>query len=183
MSAKFVLLKLCLNGIERWLPAKRSKDHRCKTSYSRSERKFLSSEIDFWTFKRPISVKIWTTFSRIWAQWSVDWRHVWLALSVNCRQKCSKFNASKQAIRDQSASFNQAKYFFGHVNDLFQLKNIWFYHGQERNICFTETMFDWLVVFFIFFYSINKNIFSSDVLVLPVKLEDKQICFLNHPIA
>ena len=73
MSAKFVLLKLCLNGIERWMPAKRSKDNRCKTSCSRSERKFLSSKIYFWTFKRPISVTLWLTFSRIWAQWSIDW--------------------------------------------------------------------------------------------------------------
>jgi len=39
-AAKFVSLKPCLTGIERWLPGKRSKDHRCKTSYSRSERKF-----------------------------------------------------------------------------------------------------------------------------------------------
>jgi len=35
MSAIFVSLKLCLTGIECWLPAKRSKDYRCKTSYCR----------------------------------------------------------------------------------------------------------------------------------------------------
>jgi len=40
-----------------------------------------------------------------------------------------------------------------------------------------------IVVFFIFFHSKNKNIFSSYVLILPVKLKDKQICFLNHLIA
>jgi len=28
----------------------------------------------------------------------------------------------KQAIRDQSTSFNQTKYIFGHVNDPFRLK-------------------------------------------------------------
>jgi len=28
----------------------------------------------------------------------------------------------KQAIRDQSVSFNQSKYIFGRVNNLFQLK-------------------------------------------------------------
>jgi len=33
-----------------------------------------------------------------------------------------EFNAIKQAIRDQSASFNQAKYIFGHINNPFQLK-------------------------------------------------------------
>jgi len=38
------------------------------------------------------------------------------------RRKCHKFSAAKQAIRHPSASFNQAKYFFGHVNHPFQLK-------------------------------------------------------------
>ena len=132
-----------MSGIERWLLAKNSKDLRCKTSYSRSEHKFLSSKICFWTFEWSISVKIWIMFSRIWAQWSVDWSHVWLALSVNCRQKCSKFNAEKQAIRDQTASFNQAKYIFWHVNDPFQLKYIRSFHGHERNICLIEAMYDW----------------------------------------
>ena len=36
--------------------------------------------------------------------------------------KCGEFNALKEAIRDQSASFNQAKCNVGHINDLFQLK-------------------------------------------------------------
>ena len=40
MSAIFVWLKPCLTSIECWLPAKMSQVHRCKTSYSRSERKF-----------------------------------------------------------------------------------------------------------------------------------------------
>jgi len=43
-------------------------------------------------------------------------------LSVDNRRKCHKFNAAKQAIRDQSASFNQAKYFWWRISDLFQLK-------------------------------------------------------------
>jgi len=34
-----------------------------------------------------------------------------------------------------------------------------------------------------FFYSVNKNIFSSYVLFLSVKLNINQICFLNHLIA
>ena len=29
-----------------------------------------------------------------------DWSHVWQALSVDCRQKCYKINAAKQAIWD-----------------------------------------------------------------------------------
>jgi len=33
-------LKPCLTSIERWQPAKISQVQRCKTSYSRSERKF-----------------------------------------------------------------------------------------------------------------------------------------------
>jgi len=36
-----------------------------------------------------------------------DWSHAWLALSVDCRRKCYKINAAKQAIRDESASFNE----------------------------------------------------------------------------
>jgi len=51
-------------------------------------------------------------------------------------------------------------------------------------ICyFEQDLFPIIVVFFIFFYSINKNILSSNVLFLSVKLEDKQICFLDHLIA
>ena len=60
-----------------------------------------------------------------------------MALSVDCQRKGQKIIAVKQAIRDQSASI------FGHVNDLFQLKYMWFFHGHERNICFTEAVFDW----------------------------------------
>jgi len=117
MSAKFVLLKLCLNGIERWLPAKRSKDHRCKTSYSRSERKY------FWTCKWPISVKIYVIFPRTWAQYLFHWSSVWLTFSFDCRRNATiKFIAAKYAIRDQSASFNQAKLVLGHTNEPFQLK-------------------------------------------------------------
>jgi len=44
-----------------------------------------------------------------------DWlieANVWLALSFDCQRKCHKFNTAEQATRDQSASFNQAKYFF-----------------------------------------------------------------------
>jgi len=48
-------------------------------------------------------------------------------------------------------------------------------------ICyFKQDIFSIIVVLFIFFYPINKNILSSYVLFLSVKLEDKQICFLNH---
>jgi len=36
--------------------------------------------------------------------------------------KGGEFNAPKQAIRDQNASFNQAKYIFGHVNYPFRFK-------------------------------------------------------------
>jgi len=51
-------------------------------------------------------------------------------------------------------------------------------------ICyFEQDVFPIIVVFLIFFYSINKNLFSSYVLFLSVKLEEKQICFLNHLIA
>ena len=51
-------------------------------------------------------------------------------------------------------------------------------------ICFFEQdLFPIIVVFFTFFYSINKNILSSNILFLSVKLEDKQICFLNDLIA
>jgi len=39
-----------------------------------------------------------------------------------------------------------------------------------------------IVVFFIFSYCLNKNIFSY-VLFLSVKLKNNQICFLNHLIA
>jgi len=45
-------------------------------------------------------------------------------------------------------------------------------------ICyFEQELFSIIVVFSIFFYSINKNIFSSDVLFLSVKLKDKKIFF------
>ena len=45
-------------------------------------------------------------------------------------------------------------------------------------ICyFEQDLFPIIVVFFIFFYSLNKNIFSSYELFLSFKLEDKQICF------
>jgi len=51
-------------------------------------------------------------------------------------------------------------------------------------ICyFEQDLFPIIVVFFIFLCSINKSIFSSYVLFLSVKLEGKQICFLNHLIA
>jgi len=40
-----------------------------------------------------------------------------------------------------------------------------------------------IVVFFIFLYSMNKDILSSYVLFLSVKLKNNQICFLNHLIA
>jgi len=51
-------------------------------------------------------------------------------------------------------------------------------------ICYCEQdLLPFIVVFFIFFYSINNNIFSSDVLLLSVKLKDNQIYFLNHIIA
>jgi len=36
--------------------------------------------------------------------------------------KGGEFKALKQAIRDPSASFDQAKYIFGDINDPFQLK-------------------------------------------------------------
>jgi len=43
-------------------------------------------------------------------------------------------------------------------------------------ICyFEQDLFPIIIVFFIFFYSINNNIFSSYVLFLSVKLKDKQI--------
>jgi len=51
-------------------------------------------------------------------------------------------------------------------------------------ICyFEQDLFPIIVVFFIFFYSINKNIFSSCVLFLSVKLKNNQICLPNHLIA
>jgi len=43
-------------------------------------------------------------------------------LKVWTRVKGGEFNALKQAIRDQSATFNQANNIFGHVNDPFRLK-------------------------------------------------------------
>jgi len=53
-----------------------------------------------------------------------------------------------------------------------------------EQICyFEQDFFPIIVVFFIFFYSINKSIFSSYVLFLSVKSEDKQLCFLNPLIA
>jgi len=45
-----------------------------------------------------------------------------MALSVDCQRKGQKIIAVKQAIRDHSASFYQAKYIFRHLNDPFQLK-------------------------------------------------------------
>ena len=65
-----------------------------------------------------------------------------LTLSVDYRRKCHKFIAAKQAIRDQSASFNQAKCIVGHINNPFQLKFVYIFHGHERNICLIEAMFD-----------------------------------------
>jgi len=51
-------------------------------------------------------------------------------------------------------------------------------------ICyFEQNLFSIIVVFFIYFYSIYKNIFSSYLLFLSVKLQDNQISFLNHLIA
>jgi len=51
-------------------------------------------------------------------------------------------------------------------------------------ICyFKQDLFPIIVVFFIFFYSINKNIFSSYVLFLSVKLKKNQNGILNRLIA
>jgi len=90
-----------------------------------------------------ISVRILNIFVRIWAQWSVDWSHVWLASSADCRREGQNFNAVLRDFLFKSASFNQAKYIFGHVNDPSELKYRQFFHGHERNICLIETMFDW----------------------------------------
>jgi len=45
MSAVFISLNPCLNGIERRLPAEKSKVQHCIRSLSKSERKFLSSKM------------------------------------------------------------------------------------------------------------------------------------------
>ena len=45
-----------------------------------------------------------------------------LTLSVDYWRKCHKFITAKQAIRDQSASFNEAKCIVGHINNPLQLK-------------------------------------------------------------
>jgi len=67
-----------------------------------------------------------------------------------------KFIAVKQAIRDQRASFNEAIYIFGHLNDPFQLKCEKFFHGYERNYLLIEAMFDWHLAL-----TAGKNIPSS----------------------
>jgi len=43
-------------------------------------------------------------------------------MSVDCTPKSQTFNAVQQGIRDESASFNQAKCNVGHMNDPLQLK-------------------------------------------------------------
>ena len=92
-------------------------------------------------YKWPISLEIFIIFPRIWAQYSFDSSHVWLALSVDYRRKSQKFSTVLGVFLDQSASFNQAKCNVGHINDLFQLKCLRFFHGYERNICLNETIF------------------------------------------
>ena len=57
--------------------------------------------------------------------------------------KSQKFSTVLGVFLDQSASCNQAKCNVGHINDLFQLKCLRFFHGHERNICLIEAMFDW----------------------------------------
>ena len=115
-------LKPRLTGIECWLPAKILQDQRCETCYSRLERKFLLNKIYFWTYKISISVRILNIFVRIWAQWSVDWSHVWLASSADCRREGQNLNSVLGDFLFKSASFNQAKYIFVHVNDPSELK-------------------------------------------------------------
>jgi len=132
-------LKPCLTGIECWIPAERSKVQRSATSlFERwlQRGKFHKFNTTIQTFEDesansnqekcndghandPFNT-ISIIFPRIWAQWSVDWSHVWLALSVDCRRKCYKLNPAKQAIRELSASFNWIKYIFGHMKYPFQ---------------------------------------------------------------
>jgi len=72
-------------------------------------------------------------------------------------------------------------YFFVLVDVL----SVFHYHGDRFELigCLEQDLFPIIVVFFIFFYSITKNVFSFYVLFLSVKLKDNLICFLNDPIA
>ena len=108
MSAIFVWLKPCLTNIERWQPAKMS-----QLSSSLYDKLFeiraqvLIKENIFGACKWPISVEIFIIFPRIWVQYLFYWSHVWLALNVDNRRKCHKFNAAKQVqhcIRSLSRS-------------------------------------------------------------------------------
>ena len=93
-----------------------------KQAISRLERKFWLNKIYFWTYKTSISVRTLNIFVRIWAQWSVDWSHVWLSSSADCRREGQNFNSVLGDFLFKSASFNQAENIFVHVNDPSELK-------------------------------------------------------------
>jgi len=67
MSAIFVWLKPFFTSIEGLVLSEGWRVLRSETSYTRSEREVLSSKIDFWTCKLPISVEILIIFPRIWS--------------------------------------------------------------------------------------------------------------------
>ena len=132
-------LKPCLTGIERWIPAERSKVQRSATSlFERwlQHRKFHKFNATLQTLKIRAQILIKknvmmdtqmthlssnvNNFSTDMSSMISDWSHVWLALSVDCRRKCHKINAAKQVVRDESASFNWIKYIFEHTKFPFQ---------------------------------------------------------------
>jgi len=53
----------------------------------------------------------------------ISWlNHVWQASSADCRREGQNFNAVLGDFLFKSASFNEAKYICGHVNDKSELK-------------------------------------------------------------
>ena len=112
-------LKPCLTDIECWIPAKRSKvQHSATSLFERwlQRGKFHKFNAGLQTFedesansnKKNVMMDVQmahlsynlNNFSTDMSSMIGDWNHVWLALSVDCRRKCYKINAAKQAIRD-----------------------------------------------------------------------------------
>jgi len=117
LIARIGWLKPCLTGIECWIPAERSKVQRSATSlFERwlQRGKFHKFNAALQTFEDQVLIKKYVmmdvqmthlsynlnNFSTVMSSVIGDWSHVWLALSVDCRQKYYKINAAKHAIRD-----------------------------------------------------------------------------------
>jgi len=145
------------------------------------------------TFPRiwPHLTGIWphfhmTTFDWIWPHFH-GYDHIWLALSVDCRRKCYKINASKQAIRDSGVrrKFSWGGSFSGiWWSFLFAVRCLW-RHNLTSYSCFqSNVLAKFLDIICIFFY-IHSPYFMRHsteykLLALQVGISKKIYSMLRH---